>query len=438
MSDPNFNNALRDLVATTVGYTPVIGDFVALLTSTLWPDNSPSLLDQVEEYVDTKMKQLIDQSKVDAFRSSINALQYKLQDAGKATSDRERFERFQDVIDESNTIRGTLSDDHGNLQPVATLLPGSLPYFITFGTVRLSVKLYEYVNYEKIYGTNENPAQTLQDLLDEINAFSSVAYDFPREILNSRKKYITKVESKQYISANEYNTRWEVKDTFINYSRVYNENDFITGGKHERLNAIVSYEGLIADVETEFSADVDALVAAASYWYTFNPALANDPVSRRPVYTFNTLSNGLGEATKEFDDKMYFERFGAINSITIWGGDWIDGIEVFYGLNRVSGGLHGRRGGSPTTINISEGEVITGIGGTVGDWMVAFWIKTNLRRDPIGAHGPPGNKDNFTHPYNGTDPVSGSQLAYFRGRAGDTRVAQLRVAWVRYVDMSIK
>ncbi|KAI0460282.1 hypothetical protein F5B21DRAFT_498880 [Xylaria acuta] len=242
MSDPNFNNALRDLVPTTVGLTPLIGDFVALLTTTL---------------------------------------------AG--------FERFQDVIGESNTIRRTLSDEHGNLQPVATLLPGILPYFITFGTVRLSVKLYKYVNYEDLYGKNEDPAQTLQDLLDEINILISAAYDFPREILDSRKKYI---------SPNEYNTRWEVKDTFINYSRVYNENDFITGGKHERLNSTVDYEGLIADVETKFSADVDELAAAANYWYAFDPAQANDPMPKRPSYTFNTLANGLGEVTGGFDGRQ--------------------------------------------------------------------------------------------------------------------------------------
>ncbi|KAF2973292.1 hypothetical protein GQX73_g335 [Xylaria multiplex] len=114
-------------------------------------------------------------------------------------------------------------------------------------------------------------------------------------------------------------------------------------------------------------------------WTSFDPTNTNIP-TRRPVYWYNPLGKGINPTgNHDWDDKQFCETRGPLSAITIYHSDWIDGIEVWHG--GVSSGLRGHKGGSPSSITLGAGEVITETGGYDGDYIPRFWVKTNLRKE---------------------------------------------------------
>ncbi|KAI1770393.1 hypothetical protein F4818DRAFT_433384 [Hypoxylon cercidicola] len=236
-----------------------------------------------------------------------------------------------------------------------------------------------------------------------------------------RKNSTSVTEDSSTTIGSQYNHIITVTDTLTGYSKRYHEEPTVFTERHERPQAETDKKNPLVECDTFANTRCfDPIIGAGC-----KPPL-------RPVYNYSVLGSGIDSSTSRFDDKSFSEQFGPITRVTLHAGSWIDGIEVFYGGR--SSGLRGTIGGLPLTLHLTENEVITEMGGNVGDsHVVAFWIRTNFGNE-IGGRGPPGTKDNFYLTYGSPNPVRpyNTRVAYFSGMYQSTRIDQLKVGWASY------
>lgn len=429
----DFNDLFKQTVIGALGLVPEVGGLISSIAGALWPDTPKDVekpLDQLKDMVNAMMSTLIDQQHADNLRSLIDGLNEVLKDYASSTSDQERNNHMSWLLDESDMIRSQFFNDD---RPWATL-----QYLVAFGTIRLGLLREKYLFYSAIYGTPDtNPAQHLKALQDEIEAFTKRTQDARAHAIEWRKSNIgiTLPPKTQNIGVTTKYT-WTVTDKYLNYSHDYFRQTHINGGPDpdEESNAHADYDGRISYCDTSYAQDLDDLLAPSISWPGFNPTVPFTPTPRA-MYKYDILWKGVNTAgNKDFDDKDFAARYGPISRIIIHHGDWIDGIEVFYG--GVSSGLRGHIGGSATDIILGDGEVVDAMGGSGSDYPIRCWFMTNLRRYAMGGMGPNGAKDSWYLDYFGGNPVQMGdyRIAYIGGKAGTGRVDQIRVAWLYYVN----
>ncbi|KAI0376518.1 hypothetical protein F5Y04DRAFT_266212 [Hypomontagnella monticulosa] len=428
--DPNWNIIL-DLVSIGLSEIPYVGSFAALLLEKIWPATGPSLLDQLKTYVDQRLRQLADELRVEDFRRDLNGLQQQFGTLRDAGSTQERREAFETVRGTCDFIRGRMKTPDGkDEQPIANMLP----YVVTFCTIRLAVLRYRFENYNAIYGEdNDKPEESIEEIAKDAAAFESIVAPFVQNAVNWRKSLITKrafnttsrviaEDTVQDIDPDITQSWIEVKDSYTGYLKNWN-------AATNRLAASVDYSGRLDDCDTDFRETVEKLVAGHRYFASFVPGVK--PPAPRPAFTWYNVGHGLGESGRAFNDREYFERYGRITKIRIWAGDWVDGMQVWYG--GVSPGLRGRQGGSLNEISLADGENMNVMGGVIGDWVVSFWVKTNLNQNPCGGSSthPPGVNDNFWVGYPSSQPFSpfDASIGYFVGIGAPTRITHLKVGF---------
>ncbi len=231
-----------------------------------------------------------------------------------------------------------------------------------------------------------------------------------------------------------YKYTWVVADKYTNYTRTFVRQTRIAGpdDPNEEQHAHSDYDNRIQYCDTTYAAGLDEFLALSLLWIGFDPSVPFTPIPRA-VYWYNTLAQGDNPGgTQDWDDKSFYLQHGALSRIIIHHGDWVDGIETFYG--GVSSGLRGARGGTPSDLTLQKGEVITHMGGAGanGPYIRRFWVKTNLRSDVFG--GGANIKDDFSFDLGSPNPVQpgNGRLGYLAGKAANNRIDQVRPAWLKY------
>jgi hypothetical protein len=100
--------------------------------------------------------------------------------------------------------------------------------------------------------------------------------------------------------------------------------------------------------------------------------------------------------------------------VRIYAGNFIDGVQLVYGLSdgrTATSALHGGAGGNVNTFRLDSNEYIVGISGRYGNYIDALQIHTNRRTSPI--YGGTGGREDFL-----IDVPSGNQEVGFIGRSG--------------------
>jgi len=429
----DWNDTFKATVVGALGLIPEVGGLISKIVASLWPDSQKDVfpLDQIYDYINSMMSTIIDQQRVHELRSDINGLKENLHVYATATSQSERQSAIQFLLNECSLMRTQFFDE--SISPHVTLT-----YLVAFGTIRLGLLREKYLFYETIYGqADSNRAKTLKDLTDEIAAFKARADQARAEAITWRKGCITITGPRtESVGLGISKYTWTVADTFAKYSRDWVRQEHINGppSPDDQQAAQADYSTRQAQIDTEYAAGLDNFLDPARFWPGFDPTSAFTPTPRA-VYNYNTLADGKNPGgNRDFDDRIFCAQHGALSKLIIYHGDWVDGIEAFYG--GVSSGLRGARNGSPTTIDLGPGEAINVNGGTVGDYMTRWWVSTNLRpTQQLGGGGRSGTKDNFWigYPYPNQPVQPGNyRIAYLAGKNAGNRVDQVRVAWLHY------
>ncbi|EPS39955.1 hypothetical protein H072_6317 [Dactylellina haptotyla CBS 200.50] len=427
----DFNNIFKATVVGALGLIPEVGSLISKLVAAIWPDSETNAfpLDQLMDYINSMMSDLIDQQRAHELRVAVNGLQEMMKSYVTATSQQERMSSMQALLNQSTYLLSSFFGE--SISPQATMT-----YLVAFGTIRLGLLREKYLFYETIYGQPDgNPAKTLHDLVDEILAFQKRADESRRVAIEWRKNCITikgPKTSSVGLGINQY--VWVVKDSFLRYSREYVKREHINAppSPNEEQDAKTDYERRQKDVDTIYTAGLDEFLDPARFWPGFDPTKSFTPASRE-VWEYNVLADGANPGgNRAWDDREFYIKHGPITRLDIYHGDWIDGVEVWYG--GVSSGRRGGGGGTRTQIDLRPGEAININGGTVGSYMIRWWVSTNFRTERMGGGGRSGTKDNFWigYPYSSAVEPVHRRLAYLQGRAAGNRVDQIRIAWLHY------
>ncbi|KAI0540210.1 hypothetical protein GGR58DRAFT_499410 [Xylaria digitata] len=305
-----------------------------------------------------------------SLKDFVNSMMFKLLDQEKVEKLRDDINGLHENPFACDELKSYFFDDDG-LGPWATLT-----YLVAFGTIRLGLLREKYLHHEAIYDEPDRDLKiTLKDLQDEIKAFIQKTLGCWEQAMKC------------------YTYTWTVKDTAEDYSH------------YQKVTHVLGEAS--PNEESAAHSDYD-----------------------NRIQFYNVLGKGINPTgNHDWDDGQFCETHAPLSAITIYHGDWIGGIEIWYG--GVSSDLRGHKGGSPSSITLGPGEVITEMGGIDGDYVPRFWVKINLRKKLIG--GGRGN-DNFYFTLGSPNPVQpgDGRLAYLAGKATGNRVDQIRPAWLRY------
>ncbi|KAI0141537.1 hypothetical protein GGR57DRAFT_509188 [Xylariaceae sp. FL1272] len=379
----DFNEIFKQAIINALGLVPEVGGFIAAMTDALWPSNKPAAeqpMEQLMAYVNSMMFKLLDQLAIEKPRDDINGMHDNLKGYVNATSDQERQDKMKYLLNISDTYRSQFYDDN---RPWATLT-----YLVAFGTIRLSLLREKYLHYEKIYGVPDgNPALTLQNLNDEIAAFTQKVND-SRDYAHQWRLdciHITDPPTEERNGPLSWIFTWTVTDKAEDYSKLYQKITHPVGDPipNDEGAAKADYSNRINFANTTYVSGLEELLAPSVNWPYFDPTSPYTPTPL-PSYWFWPIGDGVNPGgNKDWDDRNFYLEHGPTTAVTIYHGDWVDGIEVWYG--GVSSGLRGQKGGSPSSITLGPDEIITTMGGITASYVPKFWISTNLRSGQVGG-----------------------------------------------------
>ena len=102
-------------------------------------------------------------------------------------------------------------------------------------------------------------------------------------------------------------------------------------------------------------------MAPAIFWDRFKLGNEKQATDRAIMEYQNPFGTGTAGGMAYWNDKGFYEQYGATAKVILHAWDRIDGIEIFYG--GVSSGLRGTAGGTPRVLDVAAGEYVIGVAG---------------------------------------------------------------------------
>ncbi|MDC8012620.1 insecticidal delta-endotoxin Cry8Ea1 family protein [Tahibacter soli] len=407
----------RTIVIGIVNKVPEIGGGLSALMGLFWPadDGNARVWDQMRRYVNDLVRELIEQDKLDQLSKLLDGLRLQLAAYNK--------EQYGSAIKGGmfTTLLGLLNAAEPFFFDPADP-QRRLPFFVALGTIRLAALRELYTSYKQIYNEDDrNAAQHLKDLQDKIKKFTAAATLSRARALEWRigKVKVVHTESTEWGVVGPSTThRWAAHDEYDGFRREWSYNTLTGGTGNAESLARKAHVDRQEEVRSQFSAELDRFLSPARTWRYLDPAVTDKP-TQIPVDMQTGPVGGQG-GTEFLDDP----KNKPITRIVVYAGARVDGLEIFYG--GVSGGLHGKRGGSTHAHDLEPGEKIIGVWGRAGAALDALYFETNKNRQ-IGGGGGGGNEW-IASP---SDDM-GSSLWKVGGRKGSAHIEAVKFFW-RYI-----
>jgi hypothetical protein len=384
-SGNNINQVLKTAVSSSVKFVPGVGALLNGLVSALWPnpDKSKNLIwEDIEKKVEAVAAGLIEKNNSRDMRNRTegicNVMKLYLDQPPGSAKKGNRFDNMLFSLVENQPYY--FNDESPWL---------NLTYFAFLGTLHLTVLREQHLFYKDIWGVEDDAAdQHRQNLETTVEKYLEARNKIVRKCLEWRAgeiKVVYEKKDKGYSNTTEL----DIVDDLRNVKERITWDDYNHVGKRKYMCRIKQLKDW---VDTGYKSQIEALLSPTFSWPLYHPdptaALSkNEPgttgssgvrqgrisQSEPGVFTLQRLmmdypgwiGDGIwprlpDENRSYFDHEDLFKAHGPISKMIVHGGDWIDGIEVFYGGQAAA--LIGLKGGSRhETLELGPGELITGL-----------------------------------------------------------------------------
>ena len=362
------SDRLKDLVAGIAGSTPEVGSALKGLVQFLWPSGQLTIFQQMRSYVEALMKELISQERIIDLDKRLSGIYTNLK-------------RYQDAVGVQKgqwftTVLGNLNDAEPYF--LDTRDPEkSLPYFVALGTIKLTMLREQVLFYQQIYGeADQKRAEHLKEFHDTLRTYLAASRLSRTKAMHWRLGKISFAHTQEHpvgILGPTTTDIYTAHDALTGWTASYRYNSLTGGTPDAEGRARSEYEGRRLHVEAQFGVELDAFLTPSYLWKYLNPEETAKPNRTRVRFTTGPYA---GRRHQAFTDNP---NGAPITRVKIHAGDRLDGVELFYG--DVSGGLHGKVGGSMhCDVTLEAGEAIVAAYGTHGEVMHSLWFETNRGR----------------------------------------------------------
>ncbi|KAK0672641.1 hypothetical protein QBC41DRAFT_299296 [Cercophora samala] len=371
----DINKLLKTAVSSGLKAVPAVGLLLGSIVGALWPEKSkPGLQwDRIDKDVRRVVEGLLDQDKVKALRQKIESLHDNIDGYNKTDyGGRQKGEKLTYMLCRLIEIRRDFTE---NGTPWLTL-----QYFVPLATIHLTLLREQLLYWDKFYPGDAKPEKRLSDeLQDAIKIYTAAAEKIRERCLKWR------MEERIFVTGEEVQSWTLVGRNYHKYVRDL-ETDFsheivwgpeIGPGRRCRVEEEVDryLQDLRDTAGAVYRQQIDDILAPALQWPQFGKAGAYDPVKRIVMAgTTGPMCSGVAFGMWHFNDREFARKHGPISKVVVHAWDRVDGFEIWYG--GVSSGLRGRRGGSPRTLEVGDGESIVCVTGHAGSWLdsVSFFV----------------------------------------------------------------
>ncbi|KAK2472724.1 hypothetical protein H9L39_14899 [Fusarium oxysporum f. sp. albedinis] len=350
----NVNKALKVTTGAGIKFVPVVGGLLSGLLSALWPD--PENKGLVWEDIEDKVK-VMTEGLHKVMRDYLD------QESGSV----EKGQYFTSLVTALSHDQPFYFDDKTPCD--------NLAYFVSVGTLQLTVLREQHLFYSQIYGHEDHQAAKHK-----------------KDLEDAAKKYLT---ARNQIDAGYFNANAvSLKNPLRKVDELFKWDDMSPLGKYKFQCRRKQFQTWL---DTGYKAQVEALLSPSFSWPLYFPTphadlrsensahvdggQITDTTVRRlmmdyPGWMGDGANLSIGYDVCYFDHEDLFRKQGPITTVILHAGDRLDGIELWYGDQRAD--IRGaKRGYQQKTMELKTGEMITGLWANGGsDVLTAMKLST--------------------------------------------------------------
>ncbi|EWZ31317.1 uncharacterized protein FOBCDRAFT_281031 [Fusarium oxysporum Fo47] len=348
----NVNKALKFTTGAGIKFVPVVGGLLSGLLSALWPD--PENKGLVWEDIEDKMTEGLHKVMRD----------YLDQESGSV----EKGQYFTSLVTALSPDQPFYFDDKTPCD--------NLAYFVSVGTLQLTVLREQHLFYSQIYGHEDHQAaKHKKDLEDAAKKYLTTRNQIVAECLKYHKDQIKEEWHEKdagYFNANAVS----LKNPLRKVDELFKWDDMSPLGKYKFQCRRKQFQTWL---DAGYKAQVEALLSPSFSWPLYFPTPHADlrsENSAHPGWMGDGANLSISYDVCYFDHEDLFRKHGPITKVILHAGDRLDGIELWYGDQKAD--IRGAKSGyQQKTLELKTGEMITGLWANGGsDVLTAMKLST--------------------------------------------------------------
>ncbi|EWY82070.1 hypothetical protein FOYG_14191 [Fusarium oxysporum NRRL 32931] len=385
----NVNKALKLTTGAGIKFVPVVGGLLSGLLSALWPDpeNKGLVWEDIEDKVKVVATDLINKNNTIYMRKMTEGLHKVMRDyLDQEPGSVEKGQYFTSLVTALSHDQPFYFDDKTPWD--------NLAYFVSVGTLQLTVLREQHLFYSQIYGHEDHQAaKHKKDLEDAVKKYLTARNQIVAECLKYHKDQIKEEWHEKdagYFNANAVS----LKNPLRKVDELFKWDDMSPLGKYKFQCRRKQFQ---AWVDTGYKAQVEALLSPSFSWPLYLPTphadlrsensahvdegQITDTTVRRlmmdyPGWMGDGANLSIGYDVCYFDHEDLFRKHGPITKVILHAGDRLDGIELWYGDQKAD--IRGAKSGyQQKTLELKTGEMITGLWANGGsDVLTAMKLST--------------------------------------------------------------
>ncbi|QKG53665.1 insecticidal delta-endotoxin Cry8Ea1 family protein [Hymenobacter sp. BRD67] len=311
---------LRDTVISMAGAVPEVGSGLKGLIGFLWPKGQSTVFDQMRNYVETLVKELIEENNLLQIQNKLNGFHDNavVYEKTSATT-KQKSEYFTGMLREVNNLKhDVINAQHPEKR---------LTYLVSVGSLALGTLREQCVRYQYIYGIPD------PDAADHLAQFDTAFADYTAACILSRQralewrlKKIGWREEDKTIGLGNSKYTYFASDSYDGWSASMYRTTSGDGTPNARQRMQVVLQNRIEQVTAQFGAELDVLLAPSRTWKYLHPNRTQQPTTQRKTLAMGTYGSKEGVA---FSDESAAAG-KRITAIVIHAGLWIDGMHLCY------------------------------------------------------------------------------------------------------------
>ncbi|MBN8886215.1 MAG: RICIN domain-containing protein [Rudaea sp.] len=412
---PGFTNPsqmVRDATLGIAGLIPEVGGAIKGVVSLLWRDgNSAMIWNQVMRYIEAYVESKLQQERIKYLRQTIDGSRKNLNDFVGYTAGSEKAGKLNATITTLNLADRPFFD--------ASAPERTLSYFVTIGTIKLTLLQEQARNYAEIAGekTDVNKRQHVAAMKEGIAEYTHAAQYFREQVLKARVDQI----------GNDF----RVLDRTPSYHQFTYDIILRDGGDGGEVVIRIGPNGGAQTVQGREEAKVrlkkareqtvrallgarlDAILAPALLWRSF------DPEETRP--STKIVSTSVGPYGN-VHDPVKLSQGKEIAKIEVWSDDRVRGLRVTNrsGAQKMVGGTLGTR----QELLLAKDEFIAGVWGSAYHYLHSVFFETTFGKR-LGA----GRLDVAYRFHADLPPELSAHLVDITASSGNNHVDSIQFDW---------
>jgi jacalin-like lectin domain-containing protein/ricin-type beta-trefoil lectin protein len=340
-----------------------------------WKENDDlsDLWDQMKVYVDKRIRELIDEARLESVRGKLVGFMKVIQEIMESEEAGSKGSQLQDLLNTLDVMAEEYIDhDRGKI----------FPYVIALGTIAITLKHALLVNYEYFYGHKPSP-EALRDRLKKLNSaverYIGVAEKTRDDLLSQRASSFTAMPA--VIAKLYFDTYTGWKLAWKSENGDYSKSDQLFDQYKKRVLA-------------QYATEVDEYMMMAKVFKYFKPKMSDragltadeiikiyaddyaakaDAFSKRALLSEVKVQTGIFGGTKA--TKKFAAGNGKLTGITFYMPlpTVLGGIEVYY--DKKSSGANGQSGKSET-YHLDDDDYIVSVTGFGTERIEGLWFQT--------------------------------------------------------------